>query len=58
MTGAVTPPHCLKTLRSRKIRNMRTAIRSYGGQILLVGISYDREAGKERRKHVCVIEKA
>lgn len=33
------------------------ALKDYGGDILLVGISYDREAGSGKRKHTCVIEK-
>lgn len=33
------------------------ALKGYGGDILLVGISYDRDAGEEKRKHTCVIEK-
>lgn len=32
-------------------------LKDYGGDILLVGISYDREAGENKRKHTCVIEK-
>lgn len=33
------------------------ALKDYGGEILLVGISYDRESGGDKRKHTCVIEK-
>ena len=33
------------------------ALKDYGGEILLVGINYDREARGEKRKHICVIEK-
>ena len=33
------------------------AIRDYGGEILLVGISYNRDAAERKRKHTCVIEK-
>lgn len=33
------------------------ALKDYGGDILLVGISYDREARGDKRKHTCVIEK-
>ena len=33
------------------------AIKGYGGDILLVGISYDKEALAGKRKHVCVIER-
>ncbi len=32
------------------------AIKEYGGDILLVGISYDKESPAGKRKHVCVIE--
>lgn len=32
-------------------------LENYGGDILLVGISYDRDAVEEKRKHTCVIEK-
>lgn len=33
------------------------AIRDYGGELLLVGISYERYAPEGKRKHACVIEK-
>lgn len=33
------------------------AIREYGGEILMVGINYDREAPAGQRRHTCVIEK-
>lgn len=33
------------------------AIRAYGGDILLVGINYDKEAPAGKRKHECIIEK-
>ncbi len=33
------------------------AIRDYGGELLLVGISYERCAPEGKRKHTCVIEK-
>ena len=32
-------------------------IRSYGGEVLLVGINYDKAASPEKRKHSCVIER-
>lgn len=38
-----------------KDRRYPAVLSGYGGDILLVGIAYDREAGK--RKHTCVIEK-
>lgn len=42
-----------------QIHNRRypEAVRRYGGEILLVGISYDREAPAGKRKHQCRIEK-
>jgi len=42
-----------------QIRDKRyyNALEGYGGEILLVGISYDRDAGGDKRKHTCVIEK-
>lgn len=33
------------------------AIRDYGGELLLVGINYDKDAPEGKRKHTCVIEK-
>lgn len=33
------------------------AIRRYGGEILLVGINYDKEAPAGKRKHTCIIER-
>lgn len=41
-----------------QIKNKRypEAIKGYGGKILLVGISYDREAPAGKRKHQCGIE--
>ena len=32
-------------------------IRTYGGEILMVGINYDKEVSAGRRRHTCVIEK-
>ena len=32
-------------------------IQKYGGEILLVGINYDKDAPPGKRKHSCVIEK-
>ncbi len=40
-----------------KDRRYPDAIKGYGGDILLVGISYDRDAPVGKRKHECVIEK-
>ena len=34
------------------------ALRDYGGDVLLVGIGYDKNAGAGKRKHTCKIEKA
>lgn len=34
------------------------AICKYGGEILLVGINYDKDAPAGKRKHTCVIEKS
>lgn len=33
------------------------ALRDYGGDVLLVGIGYDKNAGAGKRKHTCKIEK-
>lgn len=40
-----------------KDRHYPAAIQEYGGEILLVGINYDKEAPAGKRKHTCVIEK-
>lgn len=42
-----------------QIRDKRyyDALKDYGGDILLVGISYNRDAKSDKRKHVCRIEK-
>lgn len=40
-----------------KDRRYPEALRGYGGDILLVGISYEREAPAGERKHQCRIEK-
>lgn len=34
------------------------ALLGFGGDILLVGIAYDREAKGDKHRHSCVIEKA
>ena len=41
-----------------KEKRYPAALSGFGGDILLVGISYDKEAKGEKRKHTCVIEKA
>lgn len=42
-----------------QIKNRRypDAIKKYGGEILLVGINYNKEAPANKRKHECIIEK-
>lgn len=40
-----------------KDRQYFTALKDYGGDILLVGISYDKNAKDNRRRHSCIIEK-
>ncbi|MBR1707453.1 MAG: AAA family ATPase [Clostridia bacterium] len=40
-----------------KDRNYPASIKDYGGEILLVGISYDKEASGTSKKHNCRIEK-
>ena len=40
-----------------KKRNYPAAIKEFGGEILLVGINYDKDAPAGERKHTCVIEK-
>ena len=37
-------------------RNYPEAVKGYGGELLLVGIAYDRDAPAGERKHTCVIE--
>lgn len=44
----------LEQIRERRYPE---AVRGYGGAVLLVGISYDREAPAGKRKHTCRIEK-
>lgn len=44
----------LEQIRDRRYPE---AVRGYGGEILLVGISYSKEAPAGKRKHVCRIEK-
>ena len=38
-------------------KNYPEALSGYGGNILLVGIAYDREAKGKNPRHSCVIEK-
>lgn len=40
-----------------KKKNYPSAIKDFGGEILLVGINYDKDAPAGERKHTCVIEK-
>ena len=40
-----------------KERRYPDAIKDYGGDVLLVGINYDKHAPAGKRKHECVIEK-
>ena len=39
-----------------KQRNYPEVLQGYGGEILLVGISYDKEAAVGQRKYTCRIE--
>lgn len=41
-----------------KARNYPEVLKGYGGELLLVGIAYDKDAAPGGRKHTCVIEKA
>ena len=40
-----------------KQRRYPTVLQDYGGDILLVGISYDKDAPAGQRKYTCNIEK-
>ncbi len=40
-----------------KSRHYPDALRNYGGEILLVGINYDKDAAPGERKHTCIIER-
>lgn len=40
-----------------KARHYPEAIKNYGGEILLVGINYNKNAPAGKRKHTCIIEK-
>ncbi len=44
-------------IRQIKDRHYPEVIRRYGGDILLVGINYDKDASAGIRKHTCLIEK-
>ncbi len=39
-----------------KERSYPSALSGYGGRILLVGISYEKDASKNKHRHTCVIE--
>ena len=41
-----------------KEKRYPAALAGYGGRILLVGISYEKGAGKDRHRHTCIIEDA
>ena len=40
-----------------KKKNYPKSLEGYGGEILLVGINYDKEAPAGERKHSCAIER-
>ena len=40
-----------------KSRNYPMILQGYGGEILLVGINYDKDAPADSRKYTCIIEK-
>nr|WP_300841634.1 hypothetical protein [uncultured Acetatifactor sp.] len=44
-------------IRQIKDRNYPEAICRYGGDILLVGINYEKDAPAGMRKHTCLIER-
>lgn len=44
-------------IRQIKERHYPKAIEDYGGDILLVGVNYDKAAPPGKRKHTCMIEK-
>lgn len=44
-------------IRQIKKKSYPDALLGYGGDILLVGIAYDKEGKAEKRKHTCRIEK-
>ena len=45
------------TISQIKNRRYPEAVKGYGGEILLMGISYDRNAPAGKQKHQCRIEK-
>lgn len=44
-------------IRQIKDKRYPDALREYGGDILLVGVNYDKDAPAGKRKHMCMIEK-
>ena len=44
-------------IRQIRERNYPDAVRNYGGDILLVGISYNKDAPPGKRRHECVIKR-
>ena len=44
-------------IRQIKEKNYPKAIENYGGEILLVGVNYKKDAPSGKRKHTCTIEK-
>ncbi len=44
-------------IRQIRDKHYPDAIKDYGGELLLVGINYDKDAPAGMRKHTCVIEK-
>ena len=44
-------------IRQIKERRYPKAIQEYGGEILLVGVNYSKDAPVGKRRHTCVIEK-
>ena len=45
-------------IKQIKSRNYPVALKGYGGDILLIGISYNKDAPVDQRKYSCRIEKA
>lgn len=48
--------HAEGAIKQIKDKHYPDAIKDYGGEILLVGINYDKDAPAGKRKHTCVIE--
>ena len=44
-------------IRQIKERHYPKVFENYGGEIILVGINYDKDAPAGQRKHTCAIEK-